>query len=264
MAVKFCPIASGSSGNSIFIGTEHTKILVDAGLSGKRIQEGLKDLFVKGKDLDALFITHEHKDHIKGVGILSRRFDIPVYATPGTWEGMKNEIGAIAPKNVCYIYEGENCIINDLCIRPFEIPHDAAQPVGFNIMAGNIKVTVATDMGHITEEIKEAVYQSDILLLEANHDLKMLKEGPYPWILKQRILGEKGHISNDTAGNLISEVMTGKLKYIYLGHLSDENNIPHLAYETVENILNKHGIKLGSYLKMDLAARYSNSKLVEV
>lgn len=264
MAVRFCPIASGSSGNSIYVGTEHTHILVDAGLSGKRVQEGLKGLNVEGANLQGLFITHEHNDHIKGAGIISRRFNIPIYATAGTWKGMKNEIGAIAPQNVKYIYEDENCIINDMCIRPFGIPHDAAEPVGYNIFSGNTKITIATDIGHVTEEIKESISGSDILLLEANHDLKMLKEGSYPWHLKQRILGEKGHLSNDTAGNLISEIMCGRLKYIYLGHLSEENNLPYLAYETVEKILNDNQIKLGSYLKMDLAARYSNSKMIEL
>lgn len=264
MAVKFCPIASGSSGNSIYVGTEYTHILIDAGISGKKIQEGLNQLNVDGKSIDALFITHEHKDHTKGVGILSRRFDIPIYATQGTWTGMANDIGAVAPKNVKYIYSGENCIINDICVLPFDIPHDAAEPVGYNIVAQNHKMTIATDLGHITDSIKESLTDSEILLLEANHDLDMLKKGPYPWYLKQRILGEKGHISNDVAGNLISEIMSEKLKHIYLGHLSDENNIPRLAYDTVEKILNYNRIKLGTYLKMSLASRYSNSIVTEL
>lgn len=260
MSVKFCPIASGSSGNSIYVGTEQTHILFDAGLSGKKIEQGLDELKVSGKSLDALFITHEHNDHIKGAGILSRRFDIPIYATQGTWDGMIDSIGEIAQKNIKIIYGGENCVINDICVHPFNIPHDAAEPVGFSIFADKCKMTIATDLGHITDTIKENVIDSDILLLEANHDVEMLKNGPYPYYLKKRILGDNGHISNATAGELLSEIMNKKLKYIYLGHLSAENNIPHLAYETVAKILENNKIKLGTYLKMDMASRHSNSR----
>ncbi len=263
MSVKFCSIASGSSGNSIFVGTEHTRILVDAGLSGKRIQEGLGKLQTDGSQVDALFITHEHMDHIKGAGIVSRRFDIPVYATQGTWDAMEGQLGQIAPKNKRFVYPGEKCVINDICVHPFEIPHDAAEPVGYSIFAEKYKMTIATDLGHVTDTVKENIIDSDVLLLEANHDEEMLKKGPYPWSLKQRILGNKGHISNVTAGELLSEVLTGKMKYVFLGHLSEDNNIPYLAYETVEKILSKHHVKLGTYLKMDMASRYTNSRMVE-
>ena len=259
MAVRFCPIASGSSGNCIYAGTESTNILFDAGLSGKRIKEGLDILNVDGTNIDALFITHEHSDHIKGAGIISRRFDIPIYATEGTWEAMENTIGNIGRRNKKFIYSGEPCVINDMYIMPFDIPHDAAEPVGYSIFAKDFKMTIATDLGHVTDTVKENIQGSDVLLLESNHDVDMLKCGSYPWALKQRILGDKGHISNETAGKLISEIMDGKLKHIYLGHLSDENNEPHLAYETVKSILNENDIKVGTYLKMDMASRYSNS-----
>ncbi|HIT73003.1 MAG TPA: MBL fold metallo-hydrolase [Candidatus Fimicola cottocaccae] len=259
MAVRFCPIASGSSGNCIYAGTESTNILFDAGLSGKRIKEGLDILNVDGTNIDALFITHEHSDHIKGAGIISRRFDIPIYATERTWEAMENTIGNIGRRNKKFIYSGEPCVINDMCIMPFDIPHDAAEPVGYSIFAKDFKMTIATDLGHVTDTVKENIQGSDVLLLESNHDVDMLKCGSYPWALKQRILGDKGHISNETAGKLISEIMDGKLKHIYLGHLSDENNEPHLAYETVKSILNENDIKVGTYLKMDMASRYSNS-----
>ncbi len=264
MSVKFCTLASGSSGNSTFIGTEHTKILIDAGLSGKRITESLSSLKVMGEAIDALFITHEHIDHIKGAGVLSRKFDIPIYATQGTWQAMENQIGKIAPKNKQFVYTGEQCVINDICLKPFSIPHDAAEPVGYTIAAQNHKVTLATDLGHITEEIREQLTDSEILLLEANHDEEMVKCGCYPWALKQRILGEQGHISNRTAGNLLCEIMSAKLKYVFLAHLSDENNHPHLAYETVEKILEKNKIKVGSYLHLDMASRYSHSRVVEL
>ena len=264
MSVKFCTIASGSSGNSTFVGTEYTKILIDAGLSGKRITESLSSLQVMGNDIDALFITHEHIDHIKGAGVLSRKFDIPIYATQGTWEAMENQIGKIAPKNTRFVYTEEQCVINDICLQPFSIPHDAKEPVGYSIATENHKITLATDLGHITEEIRKQLVDSEILLLEANHDEELVKSGCYPLALKQRILGEQGHISNRTAGKLLCEIMSEKLKYVFLGHLSDENNHPHLAYETVEKILKKDKIKVGSYLHLDMASRYSRSRVVEL
>lgn len=260
MSVRFCPIRSGSSGNCIYVGSEKTNILIDAGLSGKTIKEGLESLKINPENIDALFITHEHKDHIKGAGIISRRYNIPIYATPGTWEAMEGEIGAVAPKNIKYVYSGENCIINDVCVTPFELPHDAKEPVGYSFYTSKNKVSVATDLGHITDTVKDAVSDSNVLLLEANHDIKKLKEGSYPFYLKQRILGEKGHISNETAGNFLAQLVNDKLKYVYLGHLSDENNTPELAFKTVLDILAQSGIETGTYLKMDYAARYSMSK----
>lgn len=247
----------------MFVGTEHTKILLDAGLSGKRIQEGLAKIETEGNQIDALFITHEHTDHIKGAGVLSRRFDIPIYATQGTWDAMEGQLGKIARNNKRFVYQGEKCVINDMCIHPFEIPHDAADPVGYSVFAEGYKMTIATDLGHVTETVKENIVDSDILLLEANHDEDMLKKGPYPWALKQRILGNQGHISNVTAGKLLSELMSEKMKYIFLGHLSEDNNRPTLAFQTVEEILKKHNISIGKALKMGMASRYTNSCMVE-
>lgn len=264
MGLEFCTIASGSSGNSLYIGTEHTRILIDAGVSGKRITEGLGTVGVVGNQVDALFITHEHLDHVKGAGVFSRRFDVPVYATMETWDAMEDTLGKIAPRNRRYVYEGEPCVINDMCINPFSIPHDAANPVGYGVTVGDKKVTVATDIGHVTDALRENLTDSDILLLEANHDEELLKKGSYPWRLKQRILGEKGHLSNKTAGALLSEIMSGRLKHVFLGHLSEENNRPHLAYETVADILENNHIKLGGSLKMDMAARYSNGVKVTI
>lgn len=253
--MEFCTIASGSNGNSTYIGTEYTKILVDAGISGKRIQEALARLGVSGGEIDALFLTHEHKDHIQGAGILSRRFDVPVYATAETWAAIGGDIGKIAPGNRRYVYPGESCTVNDICVRPFAIPHDAAAPVGYNVLAEGKKVTLATDMGHVTDGICEALADSDLLLLEANHDVEMLKRGGYPRYLKERILGENGHLSNRAAGELLCTVMSGRLKHVFLGHLSAENNTPALAYATVERALQEHRITVGQDLLLEMAAR---------
>lgn len=264
MRLEFCTIASGSSGNCTYIGTDYTKILIDAGISGKKIEEGLAELKLTGDEIDALFITHEHVDHIKGAGILSRRFDIPIFATAETWTAMEGSLGKIAPSNKRIIYADEVCAVNDICVKPFAIPHDAAEPVGYTIHNGEKKITLATDIGHVTDTIRENIEDSDLLLLESNHDIDMLRKGSYPWHLKQRILGEKGHLSNVAAGDLLAEVMTGKMKYVFLGHLSEENNNPHLAYETVEEILRKKQIEVGTHLRMDMASRFRNGVKVEL
>ena len=208
MDVKFCPLVSGSSGNSTYIGTKHTHILIDAGVSCKQIVEHIRELKVAPEQIDAVFITHEHIDHIKGAGVLSRKYDIPVYATPGTWEGIGKTVGDFAQKNIRYVYEEEICVINDICVKPFAIPHDTIEPVAYSIFTEDSKMTVATDIGHITDTVKENIYNSDVLLLEANHDLDMLRNGSYPWPLKKRIMGEKGHLSNIAAGDTLSDIIT--------------------------------------------------------
>jgi phosphoribosyl 1,2-cyclic phosphodiesterase len=262
MAFKFCSIASGSSGNSIYVGNNNTHILIDAGLSGKKVQQGLKDIDVAGEDINAIFITHEHSDHIKGAGILSRRFNIPIYATAGTWAGMEGQLGDISQENKKVIVKGQECVVEDLCVRAYEIPHDANEPVGYNIMSDRFKVTVATDIGHITDTLIDNIKGSDALLLEANHDINMLKVGSYPYYLKQRILGDYGHLSNESSAELLCKVVDSKLKHVLLGHLSQENNFPELAFETVAGILKANGIQLGTYLNMGMAPRSQCSQVI--
>lgn len=260
---KFCPLVSGSSGNSIFVKSEGTKILIDAGVSGKKIQDCLKEIGEDCADIDAVFITHEHSDHIKAAGILSRRFDIPLYATEGTWLAMEKDIGNIERRNRKIIYSGEKTQLNDMVLKPFCIPHDAADPVGYNIFSDGIKMTVATDIGHIDDTVREAVADSDVLLLEANHDIEMLKRGPYPYNLKQRILGMYGHMANSVAGELIGEVFSGRMKNIFLGHLSAENNTPSIAYRTVAAILENNNISIGKDVNVELAQRHCPSRAIE-
>lgn len=262
--MRFCSISSGSSGNSVYVGSKNTHILIDVGLSGKKVQEGLKEINLTGNDIKAIFITHEHSDHIKGAGILSRKFNLPIYATKGTWNGMEKDLGKIAEGNKKIIDKNSDIEIEDLLIRAYEIPHDANEPVGYSVTADNAKISVATDIGHITEVIKENIKGSSALLLEANHDENMLKAGSYPYLLKRRILGEFGHLSNETSGELLSQVLDDKLKYVLLGHLSKENNLPELAYLTVANILQEKGVKIGSDLKLGMAPRYNCSNLIEI
>ncbi|MDR2940727.1 MAG: MBL fold metallo-hydrolase [Clostridiales bacterium] len=253
--MKFCSIASGSDGNCIFVSSGSTKILIDSGLSGITIQKSLLGIGVEPSEIDAIFITHEHKDHIHGAGILSRRFSIPIYACEQTWFNMNTFIGPISEKNKHYIYRQESCFINDMKIVPFEIPHDAISPVGYTIFTEGCKISVATDIGHITDTIKQNISDSDILLIESNHDLDMLKNGPYPYVLKKRIMGGFGHLSNDACGHLLVDIMSEKLKYIFLGHLSRENNNPSLAYKTVSSILTENNIDIGGNLQLSVANR---------
>lgn len=261
--MEFFTIASGSKGNCTYIASPHTKILIDVGVSGKTVTTALESFDIDGNDLSGIFVTHEHTDHIKGAGIISRKYNIPIYATEGTWLCMDHTIGKIAPSNRCIIYAGEPCLVNDLRICPFAIPHDAADPVGYSIFCGDKKVCVATDFGCVTDEIESHLKECDIILLESNHDEGMVQNGGYPLILKRRILGNTGHLSNRTAGALITKIISNKLKYIYLGHLSDENNYPKLALKTVGDILSENGIFVGESLQLKLADQHRCSDKIK-
>ncbi|MFI3175250.1 MAG: MBL fold metallo-hydrolase [Bacillota bacterium] len=260
--MEFFTIASGSKGNCAYVSSAHTKLLIDVGVSGKVVTNCLEKFGIDGNELSGIFVTHEHTDHIKGVGIISRKYNVPIYATEGTWAGMNHALGKIAPSNRHVIYPGEPCILNDLRICPFEIPHDAAEPVGYSIFCGDKKVCVATDLGCTTKEIESQLRDCDIILLESNHDEGMVENGGYPMMLKRRILGNTGHLSNRTAGDLIARIMSNKLKYVYLGHLSDENNYPKLALKTVSEVLSEHGIFVGSSLQLKLAEQHRCSEKI--
>ena len=253
--MNFCSIFSGSSGNCLYASTDRTRILIDAGLTGKRIQEGLKEIGVNPLEINGIIITHEHDDHIKSAGILSRRFNIPIYANTNTWEAMKGYVGAIKEENI-KVFDGYGAFeIGDLTIKPFPIPHDAAMPCGYCIMHGGKKLSVATDIGFASDEVKENIKDSDFILLESNHDVEMLKVGPYPYSLKRRILGDRGHLSNESAGNLIKDIYNDRIRKVMLGHLSNTNNYPELALKTVTSVLEMNGIKDGVEIDIDIAYR---------
>lgn len=233
--MRFCTIASGSSGNCTYVGSDHTHLLVDAGISCKRVEKGLNSLEISARDLDGILITHEHSDHISGLGVLSRKFGIPIYTTGGTADAIlrSGKLGDIPDGLFHEIREDEPFAIKDFEICPFTIPHDAAQPVGYRLETDGKSVGIATDLGKYTEYIIDHLKQLDALLLEANHDIRMLQVGRYPYYLKQRIMGDRGHLSNENAGRLLCELLHDDLKAVFLGHLSKENNYEELAYETV-------------------------------
>jgi len=233
--MRLCSIASGSSGNCIYVGSETTHLLVDVGISGKRTEEGLNSLDVSPKDLDGILITHEHADHIAGIGVMARKYGVPIYATTGTIKAIRSSssVGKIDEDLFVEVQSDNKFTIKDIMVNPMKISHDAAQPVAYRFGYGNQKAAICTDLGVFNEYTVDALRGMDALLIEANHDVNMLQVGPYPYYLKQRILGDRGHLSNENSGKLLSRILHDNLKTIILGHLSKENNLPELAYEAV-------------------------------
>lgn len=239
--MNLCSIASGSSGNCTFVGSKNTKLLVDAGVSGKRIENGLNYLEVSPEDIQGILITHEHADHIQSLGVLARRYHTPIYGTAETINSIlkMNSIGRISEELLHYVVPDEVFQINDITVEPFSTSHDASNPVCYTFQADGHKIGMATDLGKYDDYIISKLTGAEILLLEANHDVNMLMVGGYPYYLKQRILGDRGHLSNENSARLICRLFHDKLKYITLAHLSKENNYEELAYETVKVELNQ-------------------------
>ena len=233
--MRMCSIASGSSGNCIYVGSDNSHLLIDTGISKKRIEEGLNKLEIKGDELDGILITHEHSDHIKGLGVFSRKYEIPIYATPGTIAGIKesSSLGKM-PEGLLHPIKADHPFqLGELDVHPFAISHDANEPSGYRIEQDGKSVAVATDLGKYDDYLVDKLHGLDVLLLEANHDIHMLEVGGYPYYLKKRILGDRGHLSNELSGQLLGRLLHDNFKSVILGHLSKENNYPELAYETV-------------------------------
>ncbi len=241
--MDFCTIASGSSGNCIYAGSEKTGILIDAGISGKRVNEGLAQIDRSGSELAGIFITHEHIDHIQGLGVLMRKYQLPVYASHGTVRAIigSNKLGRLDLSLFHPVEMDQDLQLGDLTIKPFSISHDAAEPCGYRVSDGRGSVAVATDMGCYDDHIVEQLQNLDAIVLESNHDVNMLQVGPYPYPLKMRILGERGHLSNEAAGHLLIDILHDNMKKIFLGHLSKENNYEALALATVTGEITSDG-----------------------
>jgi phosphoribosyl 1,2-cyclic phosphodiesterase len=264
MGIRLCSLASGSSGNCIYVGSESSGILVDCGVSGKEILENLKNIGVCTSSIKGILVTHEHSDHTKGLGIISRKLNIPIYANASTWEGIGSSVGNIKSENIKLIDTGKNFNINDIEIKSYSIPHDAADPVGYSFCLGNRKACIATDLGYFSDEVRNNIQKSDILLLEANHDIEMLKVSSYPYFLKRRILSDVGHLSNEAAGRALLELLETGVSKVLLGHLSKENNFPELAYQTVKGILEENQVKIGKDIELEVAPRHGISRYYEV
>ena len=241
--MMFCTLASGSSGNAAYIGFEGRHYLVDSGLSGKRVIAALGRIGVD--KLHGVFVTHEHTDHISGVGVLARRFGLDVFASPLTWRYLSRHerIGRIYDSQIKIIAPGHAIHIGQTKVKAFSVPHDAIEAVGYSFTCGDTKVVVATDLGQQTETVVSEMKGARLILLESNHDPEMLAKGRYPPELKRRVAGSRGHLSNAAAGMLLAEVVVPNYTYVYLAHLSEENNTPMLAYDTVDRILDANNVK---------------------
>ena len=238
-------LASGSSGNSLFIQSAKKKILVDAGLSGKKITELLKSVGQRAEELDAILVTHEHRDHIHGVGVMARKYKTPVYANSLTWEAMLPLIGNVDPEQRKLFEMGKTLSIGDIDIESFGVSHDAAAPQFYQFHKDDRSFVMLTDTGYCSDHVRGIIKNADAYLVESNHDIEMLRMGPYPWNLKQRILGDKGHLSNDDGALVMTDVLGDRTKRIYLGHLSKENNVKEIAHMTMENVLKEHDLGVG-------------------
>lgn len=263
MSFRFCSLSSGSSGNCQFIEAGDTRILVDSGFSGKRIENLLSSINIEANTIDYILLTHEHIDHIRGAGVLSRRYDIPLVANQGTWEGMEASIGEIEDKNIKVFTTDIEFYLRDIAIRGFDIFHDAKEPVGYNIFYKNKKISIITDTGRVNMNIEENLKDSNLCLLEANHDTEMLMNGRYPYYLKERIRSEYGHLSNLDAGRVLENILKENKETILLGHLSKDNNNPHLAKLTIDQYLEELGLDLNS-VDIDLTHRDRPTKIYEL
>lgn len=259
--MKYCSIGSGSSGNCHYVGYKDTNILIDAGLSGKRITKGLDEIDVDASKLNGIFVTHEHSDHIKGVGILSRKYDLPIFVNYKTWNAIKEKIGKVKEENIKIFENDTNYAVGDMEIKPFSITHDAADPVGFKMTDGKESIAVATDIGHISENIKNNLLGSKLVVLESNYDKEMLLMGSYTYALKKRVMSDIGHLSNEDAARFAVELIKNGAEDILLAHLSRENNFPALAFETSNHILTENGMKIGKDADVEVLMRDDRSKL---
>lgn len=265
--MRLCSIASGSSGNCIYIGSGNTHILIDAGISKKKIEEGLKTIGLSGSDITALLVTHEHSDHISGIGVFSRAYKLPIYGTKGTLKGVAEykNLGKMPEGLYHPVNANEVVTIGEIRVEPITISHDAYEPTGYRLEANGKAVALATDLGEYNEYIVEKLKGLDAVFLESNHDVHMLEVGSYPYPLKKRVLSSEGHLSNELSGRLLCDILHDRLRFVILGHLSRENNYEMLAYETVKLEVNMSDVPYDSSMfQLIVATQDKVSELLEV
>ncbi|KRN08653.1 MBL fold metallo-hydrolase [Liquorilactobacillus mali] len=262
--MKISVLASGSSGNVTYIETPKRKILVDAGLSGKKIANLMTSIGRNIADVDSLLVTHEHTDHCKGVGVLARKYNLDVYANKGTWDAMSNKIGNIPGEQKHLFGMGETKSFVDLDVESFGVSHDAAEPQFYQFHHNGHSFVILTDTGYVSERTEGVIKNADGYLIECNHDTEMLRMGAYPWSLKQRILSDRGHLSNDDGASALIDVLGNRTKQIYLGHLSKDNNVKELAHLTVETAMKQQDLGVNEDFGIYDTDPEKATKLVEI
>ncbi len=241
-SISVCLLASGSRGNAIYISDGKSRILIDAGLSGVEIERRMQSRGLDPKQLDGIVVSHEHSDHIQAVGVLSRRFKLPIYISAETYATARGQLGRI---DIAHSFScGVPFLIGNLELHPFSISHDASDPAGFTVTSNGTRIGIATDLGIATTLVKTHLKACTALIIEANHDRTMLEQGPYPWPLKQRIQSRSGHLSNDDTTQLLKEVLHKHLTHVILAHLSEQNNTPEKARCTVAQALRETRVNL--------------------
>ncbi len=260
--MKISVLASGSSGNCTYIGGKESGILIDAGITRRYLKEALAGMAVDPESLEGIIVTHEHEDHVKGLGAISRGLDLPVYASRPTWERMIRRVSPIRDVNIRGFEGHKPFRVGEFEIRPFSVSHDAVDPVGYTVSDGKSKIGIATDMGIISDSVRRSLADCDVLVIESNHDVELLKVGSYPLHLKRRILGDRGHLSNEASANFICEIFGGKRLKIFLAHLSRENNHPDLAMATFDSILTQNGIMVGKDIEILMTYRDASTPLI--
>lgn len=255
-SVKTCALRSGSSGNAIFVGNGTTRLLIDAGVCCRTIEQSLQQIGEVAADLDGILVTHEHTDHIAGVGVMMRRYKIPLYVNLATWQAMRPAIGPVDESLVRLIETGRAAVVGDFSLSSFATPHDAVESVGYRIATSRGSVAVFTDVGQLQDNLLQAVAGCEVIFVEANYDHAMLMAGTYPAMLKQRIVGEYGHLSNDDCATAVCHLLEKGTTRFILSHISKDNNYPELALLTVNSRLQLAGARLDQDLRVGIAQRF--------
>jgi len=265
--LKFISFGSGSSGNCYYLYTETEGLIIDIGVGIRTLKKQFRDYGLTLSKIHHVLITHDHADHIKSVGSFSHEYHLPIHATRNVHDGIDRNycVARKLPANMkCYIQPGEPLQLGEFVVTPFSVPHDASENVGYQIQAEGITFCIITDAGSVTDEMKSYIAKADYLVIEANHDVEMLQQGPYPQHLKVRIQSTTGHLSNKDCGVAVAENMKEGLKHVWLCHLSEENNHPELARKTVESVLRSYGIIAGKDLELEVLKRTTPSGIYEL
>lgn len=262
MPMFICPLFSGSKGNSTFIANDDTAILVDVGMSAKAIGYALQNVSAGYENINAVLITHEHIDHIRAISVISRRYDVPIYANEDTWAAILNmkSFNDIPTKNRI-LFDGD-FYVGSIAISPFKISHDTADPVGFSLYSNNKKAVVVTDTGHFTKDALAAAMGADACVIESNHDVHMLQNGPYPVVLKNRIMSRKGHLSNADSAQVITQIIQSGCRNFSLAHLSQDNNTPEAAFDSASKAVGALGAKVGKDVNIYVAPQFGPGEAI--